>query len=362
MSVGTASNYYGSESSISAGVWTAVSTTVAYLVWLAALLFIILRFWVCKRELAVVEDSKHAENAKKKLSRTFRVAIIFLISFLFLIMGAGETGSDFELFFILFLAFFVGLNIAVPLIRRAVAGIRLGSFSNEQAKEEYRGKATVLTVVFLAIWGVVLFLGLMSEGSIFAPGKWFFREESFREYMETSTDDHWNPCAFASSLFGEPAILENIGWHLKVDENGAETREYEWSGWDEEFGPDRFYRIGDSPEFQFRNRKVYWVLFFSGGSGLPIHTCTEFAYYIGWAITVLLLIAVPVVYYLLLRRARNRLMVPAPKDDAVREKIERYSKIVFPPAEDEAAATEEVSGAAEENDEEGSEIKNGDLS
>ena len=155
----------------------------------------------------------------------------------------------------------------------------------------------------------MLYAGNVTGGAFFGPGKWFFDEESFCDYMSevNRVDEGWAQLGCVR-FFGEPKIYER--WQsastprLSVDE----WIEYDGFGvWSGDFIQGSTYRLDkDGPSFVFRNMKVDTVILASNPSMLPIRTLTTTGRDIGFAVWVVLWFAIPIGYYLLVLRARKK--------------------------------------------------------
>ena len=289
--------------SVAGQILEAMTVTIMWLLWIAALLYIVLRYWAIRRQLTVLEGTEFEETGKKRVNRIFRIAIIFLVSLIFIMGVADSTGSDLELGFLLFLATFAGLLLGLPLLRKIFGEFLSHRITAEQAKKNFRKRVITVTVLFLLLFGVVVWLGETTNGTFFAPGKWFTDGESFRNYMETVTEDGEHRDANVYGVFGKPVVSEYYEWSYDA-EDGTEIRRWVWDERDGLFQED-LYRIGDVT-FEFRNGEVSSVLFFGTDHIFPARAFTETAENIGFAIWVILLIGIPVLYYLILRHERIR--------------------------------------------------------
>lgn len=284
-------------------IMEAMTVTIMWLLWIAALLYIVLRYWAIRRQLTVPEGTEFEETGKKRVNRIFWIAIIFLVSLIFIMGFADSTGSDFELGFLLFLATFAGLLLGFPLLRKIFREFLSHRITAEQARKNFRKRVITVTVLFLLLWGAVLWLGETTNGTFFAPGKWFADGESFRNYMETVTEDEELRGANVYGVFGKPVVSEYYEWSYDA-EDGTEIRRWVWDERGGLFQGD-LYRIGDVT-FEFRNGEVSSVLFFGTDHIFPARAFTETAENIGFAIWVFLLIGIPVLCYLAVRREKIR--------------------------------------------------------
>ena len=109
-------------------------------------------------------------------------------------------------------------------------------------------------------------------------------------------------------LFGESKIYEQ--WPLAANPELSENEWIEYDGFtvsDGGFKVGSIYRLDkDGPSFLFCNMKVDTVILASNPSMLPIRTLTTTGRYIGFAVWVVLWFAIPVVYCLILLRARKK--------------------------------------------------------
>ena len=290
-----------------------LTTTIMFGVWIAACLFVGLSYWSSLRKLSAGEDSEAAAAGKRKIRTFFLPEAVFLVVFFVPMLAVADgdlSSSDFESVFFLFLLLLaVGALLVSPLPKRLwkhFTGYRL---TTEQARRSFRRKAVVLSVLFFVLYVFVLYAGNVTGGAFFGPGKWFFNEESFCDYMSevNRVDEGWAQLGCVR-FFGEPKIYER--WQsastprLSVDE----WIEYDGFGvWSGDFIQGSTYRLDkDGPSFVFRNMKVDTVILASNPSMLPIRTLTTTGRDIGFAVWVVLWFAIPIGYYLLVLRARKK--------------------------------------------------------
>ena len=298
---------YDARISHSERIWTAITTTVMWSLWIGAVLYVVLRYLASRRQLASTEGTEIEADGKKRIHRIFRIAIIFLTSFVFMMAAATETGSDFDMFFFLFLVTLAGLGIGIPLLRRVFGEFRSHHVIARPARRRFFVRTTAITVLFVILWGVVFWLGEATDGTFFGPGKWFFNEESFCDYMETVTEDSEQSYSKTYSILGEPVIFERYEWEYESEDGRLLVQPI----WDEHTGgslsPGEMYRFGANyVTFVFQNEKVSTVLFADTDNMFPIRTFTEAGENIGFAIWIILLIGIPVLCFLALRRERIR--------------------------------------------------------
>ena len=291
-----------------------LTTTIMFGVWIAACLFVGLSYWSSLRKLSAGEDSEAAAAGKRKIRTFFLPEAVFLVVFFVPMLAVADgdlSSSDFESVFFLFLLLLaVGLLLISPLPKRLWKHFCSYRLTTEEAKRWFVRKTVVLSVLFLLLWVAALYVGDVTGGAFFGPGKWFFSKESFRDYMsEVSEDEEYlSESAMCFRFFGEPKIYER--WQsastprLSVDE----WIEYDGFGvWSGDFIQGSTYRLDkDGPSFVFRNMKVDTVIFAGNPSMLPIRTFTKTGRDIGFAVWVVLWFAIPITWGLLVLRARKK--------------------------------------------------------
>ena len=275
----------------------AITTALMFGLWIAACMFVGLTYWSSCRKLSAAEDSEAAATGKKRIRKYFLGETVFLVALFVLLIGAvSDESGDFESSFLMFLVLLaVGALLVSPLPKRLwkhFTGYRL---TTEKARRSFRRKAVVLSVLFVVLYVFVLYAGNVTDGAFFGPGKWFFSKESFCDYMSevrTVDDEAQLGCV---RLFGEPKIYDR--WMMRRRNSGGFC----------DFVVGEAYHIGeDGPSFVYLNEKVDTVILASNPSMLPIRTLTTTGRDIGFAVWVVLWFAIPIVYCLLLLRARKK--------------------------------------------------------
>lgn len=290
----------------------AITTALMFGLWIAASMFVGLTYWSSCRKLSAAEDSEAAATGKKRIRKYFLGETVFLVALFVLLIGAlSDESEDFESSLLMFLVLLaVGALLVSPLPKRLwkhFTGYRL---TTEKARRSFRRKAVVLSVLFVVLYVFVLYAGNVTDGAFFGPGKWFFSKESFCDYMsEKPTDDEcWSESAMCIRLFGESKIYEQ--WPLAANPELSEDEWIEYDGFtvsDGGFKVGSIYRLDkDGPSFLFCNMKVDTVIIAGNPGMLPIRTLTTTGRYIGFGVWVVLWFAIPIVYCLLLLRARKK--------------------------------------------------------
>ena len=289
----------------------AITTALMFGLWIAACMFVGLTYWSSCRKLSAAEDSEAAATGKKRIRKYFLGETVFLVALFVLLIGAvSDESGDFESSLLMFLVLLaVGALLVSPLPKRLwkhFTGYRL---TTEKARRSFRRKAVVLSVLFVVLYVFVLYAGNVTGGAFFGPGKWFFNEESFCDYMSevNRVDEGWAQLGCVR-FFGEPKIYER--WTTLQSENLSENEWISFDGfgtWSGDFVVGVAYRIGkDGPSFVYENMKVDTVILASNPSMLPIRTLTTTGRDIGFAVWVVLWFAIPIGYYLLMLRARKK--------------------------------------------------------
>ena len=276
----------------------AITTALMFGLWIAACMFVGLIYWSSCRKLSAAEDSEAAATGKKRIRKYFLGETVFLVALFVLLIGAvSDESGDFESSLLMFLVLLaVGALLVSPLPKRLwkhFTGYRL---TTEKARRAFRRKAVVLSVLFVVLYVFVLYAGNVTGGAFFGPGKWFFSKESFCDYIsEVRTVDDEKAQLGCVRLFGEPKIYDR--WMMGRRNSGM-------------FGNlvvgEPYYIGEDGPDFAYLNEKVDTVILASNPSMLPIRTLTTTGRDIGFVVWVVLRFAIPIVYCLLLLRARKK--------------------------------------------------------
>ncbi|MBO4686354.1 MAG: helix-turn-helix transcriptional regulator, partial [Lachnospiraceae bacterium] len=208
----------------------AITTALMFGLWIAACMFVGLTYWSSCRKLSAAEDSEAAATGKKRIRKYFLGETVFLVALFVLLIGAvSDESGDFESSLLMFLVLLaVGALLVSPLPKRLwkhFTGYRL---TTEKARRSFRRKAVVLSVLFVVLYVFVLYAGNVTGGAFFGPGKWFFNEESFCDYMSevNRVDEGWAQLGCVR-FFGEPKIYER--WTTLQSENLSEN---EWISFD----------------------------------------------------------------------------------------------------------------------------------
>ncbi len=320
-------SYKTSNYNQAAYVLYAIVQGLAWTVWLAGIVHVLLSYFSAKAKLTDEEWAGHEEALAEGRSRLKRC---FIWTFSLLAAGIGlllmdvemNNASEQEIFgLILFLVLFAIFRIAWsvipslqkrtgPYLRELTEPLRQASFF-----KEWRRKMIIRIVILTLLWLAVFFAGLRTNGLAFAPGRIFFRQQTFRKYLEENSSkqdssdrntDHTIKLArtlrnftyISFAGYGNNEVAHSCSTkYITSDSFGLDQHAVVWPDFYQEF-PDSvqlgyYIGTGNSLSFRIENNRVGGILLGPTNEFLPIRVCTSRGADIGFAIWIILCILIP---------------------------------------------------------------------
>ena len=291
-------------------ILAAIALFLGYVLWFGAVLAIVLYFVALRRRLTGLEGSGEIVDRSIARIRTMQKwALIGVVPALIILLSGSDSArtDDIGVGFLAYLAI-VAVLAALCLIR-PVHRFRSIVISSEEEFRRFVRKMIILAVAFAALWGIVFYLGDVTDGAYFGIGKWFFNMNSFTEYMQEKDSEEFNrEPGVVYRPFSDVNVVSRKTW---FDGEANVTADYS-CGYSFFRGNLCKFVFGDtSTDFIVpQNTDVEVVLAAGNPSALPIRTFTENGAEIGFWIWIFLLIGIAALYCAILvaerRRARAR--------------------------------------------------------
>lgn len=323
-----ASGYEPYRTNEGAHILYSLTQGLTWCTWIVTIGFVILYYISSRNKLdeTIITDYEATfADGRKRLQEKLRYTLAPLVAGIGLLLMDLELNGDSDQQFVGLLVFAV-LLVVFHLIWKAASVVFSRAFDLRGRLERSRNKpfwnswlrrCVLIEGIILLIWIGIFIIGERTDGLAFAPGKVFFKVDSFIEYMEQAStseshddfdftirvgrtfrkfhllQDHDN-LGFAkyASNYDEATsinyyISNDYSWDTVVLLNDGAIRGYSIYG-------DIFYDKTEGISFRLNNHSVGGIHLGPFDNLLPIRVCTPFCAELGFGIWIFLLIMIPI--------------------------------------------------------------------